>query len=282
MTCVSRSLPVRYPGVVWTRSSLALSLLAAAGCGDSVQSASDDSAPVDHVFIRLPGEPGKPRVLIYTFENYWRHASNIDCMTALTTMHDTRGFTVLVTNHPDAINAETLAEVDVLAFCVTSGSGMSPQSKADLESWIRAGGGTVGFHSASFTEPDWPFYVDHLGTTFATHAPGLWPATVTVSATHPITVGLEAFAMTEEWYSFAQPPDMIPGAQVVLAVDEETFPADYPSDYKQGYHPIAWTNERFGGRMFYSAFGHRPETFASDPIAIEIVGRGIEWAARQR
>jgi len=101
---------------------------------------------------------------------------------------------------------DILAQVDVVAFCVTSGRGLSAQGQADLAAWIRAGGGTVGFHSASFTEPFWKFYVNHIGTLFAGHAPGLWPGTLRVSSTHPITAGLSDFSLTDEWYIFAQRP----------------------------------------------------------------------------
>jgi type 1 glutamine amidotransferase len=273
-----------------TRGCL-FALAALAACRDSGPSQPSDAtggsgamvAPQaeDYIFTRLAGQPGKPRVLVYTFENYWRHYSNLSCMAAVMTMNTTRGFTVLVTNHPNGITAKNLADVDVVAFCVTSGSGLNAQSQADLEAWIRAGGGTVGFHSASFTEPSWQFYIDHLGTLFASHAPGVYAATVNVNPDHPITQGMTDFQMSEEWYFFAQRPDTIPGAQVLLAVDENTLPADFPLAYRQGYHPIAWTNDRLGGRMFYSAFGHVPETF-TDPIAVEIIGRGIEWAAHQR
>ena len=273
--------------------ALAIGLLLLAACGDNLKGQDHPEAGVtgegdvnaqpadDYIFSRLPGQPGKPRVLVYTFMNYWQHYSSISCMTAIWNMAQTRGFTVLSTNHPAGINAANLAQVDVVAFCVTSGRGLSPQGQADLAAWIRAGGGTVGFHSASFTEPYWKFYVDHIGTTFAGHAGGLWPATLRVSSTHPITAGLSDFALTDEWYIFAQRPETIPGAQIVLALDEDSLPSNYPAGLRQGYHPIAWAREVDGGRMFYSAFGHNPDSF-SDPNVLEIVGRSIEWAAHQR
>ena len=275
-----------------TARALAITLVLAA-CGDNLKGQSGPGSgavgegdvnpqpPDDYIFLRLPGQPGKPRVLVYTFMNYWQHFSSINCLLAIQNMAQTRGFTVLETNHPNAINATNLAQVDVVAFCVTSGRGMSAQSQADLAAWIRNGGGTVGFHSASFTEPYWKFYVDHIGTSFAGHAGGLWPGTVQVSTTHPITAGLSNFQLTDEWYIFSQRPETIPGAEMVLSLDESSLPANFPAEYKQGYHAIGWTSESDGGRMFYSAFGHNPDSW-NDPNVIEIVGRSIEWAAHQR
>jgi type 1 glutamine amidotransferase len=273
---------------MWTRVVVALAGLAA--CGDNFIAPPDAAIEIDadprpdpygHIELKLEGDPDKPRVLVYTFENFWRHPSNIDCRGAIVDMHSSRGYTVATTNDPAAINAHQLADYDVLVFAITSGSGITPDGQRDLEAWIRAGGGVVGFHSATMTEPFWQFYVDEIGTRFAGHVNGLFEATVHVdSATHPITAGLPDIVWTDEWYFFTQRPETIPGATMLLSLDESTLPADYPAMYKQGYHPIAWVNDRFGGRMFYSAWGHAPEAW-HDPEILEITERAIEWAAHK-
>jgi hypothetical protein len=262
---------------------LALGSSMVAACADDTPPGGDGTAtPADNfIDVRLDGQPGRPRVLVYTFSNVWYHISMIYLRAALLNMRDTRGFTVIATNHPLAINAKTLAEVDVIVFAVTSGVGLTASGRADLEAWIRAGGGVVGFHSATFTEPLWPFFVANIGTGFAGHADGLWRAKVGLSRTHPITAGLPDLDITDEWYHFAQRPETIPGAEMLVTLDEDSLPADYPAAAKQGYHPIGWANDRFGGRMFYSAFGHSPETF-DVPEVLEITARAIEWAAHQR
>ncbi len=269
-----------------------IALAGVTACGDNLpdhelSDAAIDAVPADarpegHIDVRVKGQPGRPRVLVYTYENYYRHYSNIDCMLQIYAMVNTRGFSVMSTNDPLAINATNLAEVDVVVFCLTSGSGINSLGQADFEAWIRAGGGVVGFHSASATESFWPFYIANLGTSFAGHPDGLFPATVSnLSTTHPITAGLPDLQMTDEWYIFSQRPETIPGAVMLLGLEEGTLPGDYPVFAKQGFHPIAWANERFGGRMFYSAFGHAQEAW-SDPTVQEITGRAIEWAAHQR
>jgi uncharacterized protein len=254
---------------------------AVAACGDNLPA--PDAQPQGHIELILEGQPGKPRVLVYTFENLWRHPSNLDCRATVVNMNTTRGFTVVTTNDPLAINATNLAEIDVIVFAVTSGDGLTASGRADLEAWIRAGGGVVGFHSASNTEPTWPFYVNEvIGTRFAGHVNGLWAATVTSpSPTHPITAGLPDLTLTDEWYFFTQRPETISGATVVMTLDEDTLPAEYPAMYKQGAHAVAWARENVGSRSFYAAFGHNPASWA-DPSMIEMTGRAIEWAAHQR
>ncbi len=270
--------------------SLAVITLAAAGCGDNnpfvadagVGETTDAWRPEGHIDITLEGEPGKPRVLVYTYENFFRHYSNIDCSHAILHMSTTRGFTVSLTNDPWSINQKNLAKVDVVVFAITSGSGIDPQGQADLEAWVRAGGGVVGFHSASATEPFWPFYIANVGTTFAGHVDGVYKATVRVeSSTHPITAGLPDMELTDEWYFFKQRPETIAGNEVLLTLDEDTLPPEYPAQNKQGYAAIGWAHAPFGGRVFYSGIGHAQETW-TDPTVLELTGRAIEWAARQR
>lgn len=268
---------------------LAAALLAA--CGDPPAAPGDggapDGAPADArdpgvIDGECAGQPGRPRVLVYTYENLWRHASNYTARYAIYDMCASRGFHVRTTNDPHAINAARLAEADVVVFSITSGPGIDAAGRADLEAWARAGGGLVGLHSASATEPAWPFYVDSIGARFAGHVPGMQAATVRVVGSHPITDGLPAsFAWTDEWYFFQARPEEVAGQQMVLALDEATLPADYPEMYKVGYHPIGWAHERFGGRAFYTALGHNPDGFA-DPGLRELLGRAIEWAAHQR
>ena len=52
----------------------------------------------------------------------------------------------------------------------------------------------------------------------------------------------------------------------------------YGQDLRMGDHPIAWTNCIGKGRMFYSAIGHRPETY-SEPHYVALLEAAIDWAA---
>jgi len=270
------------------RTARLFALVLLAACGDNVAQPVVDAGPGDaralgHIELHVDGQPGKPHVLIYTFENFWRHASNLDCRGQIVKMYATRGFDITTTNDPLAINATNLKGIDVLVFAITSGDGLSAQSRDDLEAWIRAGGGVVGFHSATMTEPSWPFYNDEVtGTRFAGHVNGLFEATVKMtSSTHPITAGLPDLTFTDEWYMFTQRPETIAGATPLMTLDEDTLPPDYPAMYKQGVHTLAWAREQGPSRMFYAAWGHMPSTWY-DPAILELTGRAIEWAAHQR
>jgi uncharacterized protein len=45
-----------------------------------------------------------------------------------------------------------------------------------------------------------------------------------------------------------------------------------------GDHPIAWTQCIGDGRSFYSAIGHRPESYI-EPHSVRLLEQGIAWAA---
>ena len=228
------------------------------------------------------GQPGAPRVLVYSFENLWRHLSNWYAHVAMLDMCRTRGFHVESSNSPRVFDAATLARFDVVVFAVTSGSGMDARAKRDFEAWVRAGGGVVGFEAAAATEQEWPFFVSTIGTAFARHAPVNTQSTVSFVQDHPITAGLPAsWSVLEQWYEFNPRPEMVPGLKILMTLDESTLPADFPAEYRIGYHALGWAHERAGSRVFYTGLGDMPETF-SDPVFLDLAARAIEWTAHRR
>jgi type 1 glutamine amidotransferase len=228
------------------------------------------------------GTPGAPRVLVYTYENLWRHLSSWYARSAVLDMCRTRGFHVESSNSPRVFDAATLARFDVVVFAVTSGSGMDAHARRDFEAWVRAGGGVVGFEGAAATELQWPFFAANLGAAFAGHGPRNTTSTVQIAQDHPITAGLPAsLTLLEQWYVFRQRPETVPGLHVLMTLDESTLPADYPAEYRTGYHALGWAYEPFGGRVFYTGLGDEPETFR-DPVVLDLAARAIEWAAHRR
>ena len=271
------------------RSALVLVLVAA--CNAPAPAAHDGAAdppcpapeprPAGMIDGACDGQPGAPRVLVYSYENLWRHLSNYYARAALFAMCKTRGFHVETTNDPHAFTAQRLASFDVVVFAVTSGSGMSAADQQDFEAWVRAGGGVVGLEGAAATEPQWPFFAANLGASFQGHAPENVRATVRLGGDDPITQGLPALDIIDQWYVFPSHPELQAGLQVVMTLDESTLPPDYPSTFREGYHPLGWTYAPFGGRVFYTALGDAPGDFSNATI-LELLGRGIEWAAHRR
>lgn len=247
-------------------------LVALAACGGG--EGGPDAAPRDAVIDGRCDGAG-PRVLVFTRENMWNHPSNPVARDALLAMCATRGFAVTAT--ADERVFDRIADYDVAVFAVTSGIVLDDRGRAAFEAWVRAGGGTVGIHSANATEHEWPFFMQLIGARFRTHPPELLAADVTVEdAAHPITAGLPArWPRTDEWYAYHDRPEEL-GYHMLLALDESTV--DLPADQRSGFHPLAWTDDRLGGRMFYTSMGHTPESYA-EPAFLDLLAAAITWTA---
>jgi type 1 glutamine amidotransferase len=231
------------------------------------------------VDARCDGQAGAPHVLVFSAENLWNHPSTPIAVQTLLAMCGTRGYAV-VASHDPAVFLEQLPTTDVVVFAVTSGPVLSAEAQAVFEPWVRAGGGVVGIHSASATELEWPFFVDLMGGQFRGHGPTQSDSTVIVDdPSHPTMAGIGSGTITrvDEWYSFVQHPEA-QGTTVLMHLDEATLPADYPADLLMGFHAITWSHARLGGRVFYTALGHMPDTY-TQPWFVDMLGRAIDWTA---
>ncbi len=255
-----------------------LALLAA--CSSSSH-ATLDAAPAIAIDGECHGDRG-PRVLVFSAENLWNHLSNPVVQQAILQLCTERGFTVTATRDPEAFTTDRLRSTDVVVFAITSGLVLDDRARGALEPWLRDGGGLVGLHTADATEWTWPYFTQEIGATFKTHAPGVYPATVTNEAPdHPITANLPLrWQRTDEFHVFNERPETSQ-MTMLLAVDESTLGPSYPAALDVGYHPIAWAHELYGGRVFYSCMGHPPQAFL-DPDFIDFIARGIEWTAHRR
>ena len=86
------------------------------------------------------------------------------------------------------------------------------------------------------------------------------------------------WTMSDEWYSFKTNP-RTKGAHILVTLDETTYqPMSFKTSIRMGDHPIAWTRCVGSGRSFYTAIGHRPESY-SEPNTNRLMTQGVAWAA---
>jgi type 1 glutamine amidotransferase len=252
------------------RRVIVCALLAA--CGDDLP-AEEVTCPSDEALS----------LVVFDRENQWVHPSTPVAAQALQELGDARGWRVLVTDDPLALDDALLARTDVVMFSVTSGNILEEEQRARLERFFTGGGGFVGTHSASSTEHEWAFYKQVLvPVTFKTH-PAIQQGVLSIEAPGDALVDNlpQPWVRTDEWYTFYERPEDL-GLKVLLALDEAQMdPTTYPDWARVGYHPLAWTHERHGGRAFYTALGHTPESYG-EPLFMQMLERGIDWAASDR
>jgi cytochrome c len=236
----------------------------AAACGMSSQTPpTGGPSPVTPTFS----------ILVFSKTAGFRHDSIPAGVTAVRQLGTARGFSVDATEDASAFADEVLARHKAVVFLSTTGDVLNAAQEAAFERYIRRGGGFVGVHAATDTEYDWSFYGALVGAYFAGH-PDIQNATIQIEdAAHPVAAQLpRPWTRRDEWYNFSQNPR---GRVNVLAtLDERT----YTGGTMAPDHPIIWSHTYEGGRSFYTALGHTPESF-SETAFIDHLGRAILWAA---
>jgi type 1 glutamine amidotransferase len=185
--------------------------------------------------------------------------------------------------------AEELDKTDVLVMFAADAGTILGDDRANLEKFLKRGGGIVALHDAVVTskEPHW----------FKTIVGGAWENGVAkyfegentyyyINPEHPITKGAANFTITDEVYWNLH---MMPDAQVLAASMQPVRPgrgaAPTPEPAIGTLIPQIWVyrNQLEGGRpyrAFTSLLGHHFSTFAS-PHVRAIVLRGIAWAGNR-
>jgi type 1 glutamine amidotransferase len=213
------------------------------------------------------------RILVFTRTTGYRHDSIPHGVDAFRALGDGLGLAVDATEDPDAL-AAALDGCRAVVFLSTSGEVLTPGSREALRAYAAGGGAFVGVHAATTTEYDWPWYGELVGARFERH-PELQPGVAVVEdRDHPATAHLDAaWPFTDEWYDFrASPRGRV---RVLVSADESTYEGGGMGED----HPLAWCHENTGGRSFYTALGHNPESYADPAFRRHLLG-GLAWAAR--
>ncbi len=239
-----------------------------------------------------PRPAGKPRVLLFTRITGFRDAPSVDAaQAALRAMAARRGWSLAESDKGGALHPSVLRGFDVVVWNNVSGDVLTLSQRKAFRQFIERGGGFVGIHGAA-GDPVyfWDWYADTLvGARFIGHPmdPQFQDARIVLAGDSTgIGAGLpREWTMNDEWYSFARSPRAT-GAIVVATLDERSYkpgnaPYGGPPLAMGEDHPIAWARCVGRGRSFYSAIGHRPETYA-DATHVRLLEQAVEWAASGR
>jgi type 1 glutamine amidotransferase len=184
----------------------------------------------------------------------FRHDSIPTARQVMAAMAASAGFSVNATDDLSLINADTLRNYDVVMFALTSGElPFSAAQKSALLDFVSSGHGFIGIHSATDTLYEWADYGRLVGAYFKEHPWTQQGSVVVENPSHPASGGLaERFSITEEFYTFQDNPRG--RVDVLLRLDPASVGAT-------GDYPLAWAHSFGGGRAYYNALGHFPETW---------------------
>ena len=212
-------------------------------------------------------------VLVFSKTVEKRHDSIPNGIKAIKELGLDNNFNVSATEDSEYFTINNLKDYDVIIFLSTSGDILDEKQQGAFENYIQNGGGFVGIHSASATEYDWSWYGKLIGAYFDKH-PKIQKATINVShRCHPSTICLPAeWEWVDEWYNFKN--DLDKNINVLATVDESTYEGGKHSNY----HPVMWCHEFDGGRSWYTALGHKSESYQDSLFRENLLG-AIKYAA---
>lgn len=241
-------------------------------------------ARYDHVPPALPAPAGHPAILVFEKINGFKDVPSVNAAhKTFAEMAARRGWRVTFTDNGAAFDKARLKAYDAVVWNNVSGDVLTlPQRKA-FQDYLAHGGGFAGVHGSG-GDPIyiWDWYADTLiGARFKGHPmnPQFQAAKVVVEGPKTGIVAKlpDSWTMTEEWYSFAASP-RAKGVRVLAHLDESTY---NPASMAMGAdHPIAWSHCLGDGRAFYTAIGHRPESY-TEPNSAQLLEEGVAWAAGQ-
>jgi type 1 glutamine amidotransferase len=189
------------------------------------------------------------------------------------------GFEVEVSDDARLFSDEGLKRFAVIVFNNTNNEVFETEREEGLQRFVRRGGGVVGIHSATGAMRQWPWFWSMMGGKFVRH-PKLQPFKIKVKDPKDISTAHlpPVFEWTDEFYYVDH---IAEGLHVLLAGDltsvDDPDRDKYPGTRFGDEFPLAWRQEFEGGRVWYTALGHKPEHYSDPKLARHIEG-GILWA----
>lgn len=130
-----------------------------------------------------------------------------------------------------------------------------------LTGWVRDGGAFLGVHSATVSGEPNAAYRALLGGRFEHHPPQFTFTVYPMARAHPITEGIEAFTVRDEFYVNDVRPDL---DVHMVALDRGVA------------HPMVWTRAEGDGRVAFIAMGHSEAVWDLAPYQ-RLLLQAIDW-----
>lgn len=200
--------------------------------------------------------------------------SRADFNKALAELAAEKGFTVTTIGQRDPasiiaseFSMASLANYQAVIFSNNDGvhSQLDATSKANLEAYVKTGGGLIPMHAASAFINNWPWITSVLVESFYGPFGNDQPKANVVhdaegtnegTETQGIFKGLTApQGFMDEFYSFRASPRARPDVTILLTVDEKSYTKPVSGAMGED-HPIVWSKAEGKGRVVSNSLGH--------------------------
>ena len=137
---------------------------------------------------------------------------------------------------------------------------------APLAEWVSRGGALLMVHSATVACQSSPVLRKLAGGVFVGHPPAFTFTVYPMAHAHPITSGVGAFSVQDEFYVQEVEDDI---AVHMIALDRGVA------------HPMVWTRHEQRGRVANIAMGHDERVWALPPYR-QLMKQAAEWVMSAR
>jgi len=142
---------------------------------------------------------------------------------------------------------------------------LSEAQTSALVEWVRAGGGFFTVHSGTVSGKPNPIYSQLAGARFLEHPPRFSFTVYPLAVEHPITRGIQAMTVWDEFYIQAYEPDI---QVLMVAMDRGVA------------YPMVWAKTVGLGRVAHVAMGHDGQVWRM-PAYERLFLQAVEWCTRQ-
>lgn len=247
---------------------------------------------LSNVLLPLPASESTPppkRVLVYTVSAGFEHdvvkrakpdEPSLVERTLVELGKQRKWFECVLSRDAADFTREKLANFDLVFFYTTGELPFTAENQRALFDFVKDGKAFAGAHSATDTFYRVPEYGEMIGAYFDGHP---WHENVRVlvdDREHPSTRHLGAgFEIVDEIYQMKAPYERAK-LHVLLHLDPDALDLKKPGINRTDRDfANAWTKDFGKGRVFYTAFGHRPEVWADERFSKHLEG-GFAWAMR--
>lgn len=234
-----------------------------------------------HAFS-VPEEKINVVLITATAERAFLHGPQISSFTRLIRdLSYTENWNVTEVNDTTKMGKDVMQNADVLVFGYTGGDILNAEQEKTFEQYVRAGGSVVGVHSPTYTEGDNPFFVSLTGGgKFNGHPPSQPAELIVHEGCHPSTVHLPPqFKVADEWYCYHRNPVDDEETKTLISIDTNSYQGK-ATHKLEGIHPMTWSNEKYGGRHWFTSMGHTM-IFHQRGWFVEHIRGAIKWAGGQ-
>jgi type 1 glutamine amidotransferase len=184
-----------------------------------------------------------------------------------------RQMTVDIFDDQECLLKRDLTAYDVIIPVWTMGD-ISNEAEKALLAAVAGGVGIGGWHGgmcdAFRNHTDYQFMT---GGQWVAHPGGVIDYQVNIISDDPIVSGIRDFAVRSEQYYM----HVDPGNEVLATT---RFNGDICPWIDGTVMPVVWKRKYGQGKVFFCSLGHQAEEFKTCPQLLEIVVRGILWAAK--